>query len=166
MPIRELAHSAEVVSRSSEKRNAIPDLSNRDDEIGDLSIALKNMTHELYARVEDVADFAADVAHEIKNPLTSLRSASDTLKLAKTKDQRDKLIDIIQNDVIRMNRLITDISKASKVDADIARDQAQIMDMNDIANHLVSLYQQIHTKGHAKITLCLLYTSPSPRDRG
>jgi len=115
MPMRKLARAAELVTRSSRKRGAIPDLSKRRDEIGDLSSVMRDMTEGLYARIDDIANFAADVAHEIKNPLTSLRSASDTLRVAKTNEQREKLISIIQQDVSRMDRLITDISKASKV---------------------------------------------------
>jgi len=76
---------------------------------------MRDMTEGLYARIDDIANFAADVAHEIKNPLTSLRSASDTLRVAKTNEQREKLISIIQQDVSRMDRLITDISKASEI---------------------------------------------------
>ena len=86
-PIRQLALAAENVSRSSEKRNEIPDLSDRKDEIGDLSLVMGEMTRGLYDRVDDIANFAADVAHEIKNPLTSIRSASDTLRAAKTDEQ-------------------------------------------------------------------------------
>ena len=107
LPMRKLARAAEIVTRSSKKRDAIPDLSKRRDEIGDLSAVMRDMTQGLYSRIDDIANFAADVAHEIKNPLTSLRSASDTLRVAKTNKQREKLIDIIQQDVSRMDRLIT-----------------------------------------------------------
>ena len=82
------------------------------------------------------------MAHEIKNPLTSLRSASDTLRVAKTNEQREKLIDIIQQDVSRMDRLITDISKASKVDANLARETAQTLDIGEILNNITEFYEQ------------------------
>ena len=141
-PMRRLARAAEIVTRSSEKRDIIPDLSHRGDEIGDLSVVMREMTQGLYSRIDDIADFAADVAHEIKNPLTSLRSASDTLRVAKTAKQRAKLIDIIQQDVGRMDRLITDISKASKVDANLARDMAQTLDVADILHNITEFYQQ------------------------
>lgn len=140
MPIRQLALAAETVTRSSGKRNEIPDLSDRKDEIGDLSVVLGAMTQGLYDRVDGIANFAADVAHEIKNPLTSLRSASDTLRAAKTEEQRGKLIDIIQNDVQRMNRLISDISRASRVDAALAKEEVQTLDLNVMLRGLSELY--------------------------
>lgn len=142
LPMRKLARAAELVTRSSRKRGAIPDLSNRRDEIGDLSSVMRDMTQGLYARIDDIANFAADVAHEIKNPLTSLRSASDTLRVAKTDEQREKLISIIQQDVSRMDRLITDISKASKVDANLARDTAQTLDVVEIIENITDFYAQ------------------------
>jgi len=146
LPMRRLARAAEIVTRSAQKRDAIPDLSHRRDEIGDLSLVLRNMTEGLYSRIDDIANFAADVAHEIKNPLTSLRSASDTLRVAKTEEQREKLIDIIQQDVSRMDRLITDISKASKVDANLARETAKTLDVGEIAENIVEFYQQTRSK--------------------
>jgi len=142
LPMRKLARAAELVTRSSRKRGAIPDLSKRRDEIGDLSSVMRDMTQGLYARIDDIANFAADVAHEIKNPLTSLRSASDTLRVAKTDEQREKLISIIQQDVSRMDRLITDISKASKVDANLARDTAQTLDVTEIVENITDFYAQ------------------------
>jgi two-component system sensor histidine kinase ChvG len=142
LPMRRLARAAEIVTRSAKKRDAIPDLSARRDEIGDLSLVLRDMTQGLYSRIDDIANFAADVAHEIKNPLTSLRSASDTLRVAKTEEQREKLINIIQQDVSRMDRLITDISKASKVDANLARETAKTLDVAEISENMVDFYQQ------------------------
>ena len=141
-PMRKLARAAEVVTQSSDKRDSIPDLSKRRDEIGDLSSVMRDMTQGLYSRIDDIANFAADVAHEIKNPLTSLRSASDTLRVAKTDAQREKLINIIQQDVSRMDRLITDISKASKVDANLARDTAQTLDVSEILDNITEFYEQ------------------------
>ncbi len=151
LPMRRLARAAETVTRSAKKRDAIPDLSYRRDEIGDLSLVLRDMTDGLYSRIDDIADFAADVAHEIKNPLTSLRSASDTLRVAKTEEQREKLIDIIQQDVSRMNRLITDISKASKVDANLARESAKTLDVGEIVENIVEFYEQTRAKDGASV---------------
>ena len=142
LPIRKLARAAEQVRRSSEKKDVIPDLSKRGDEIGDLSLVLRDMTSGLYDRVNDIANFAADVAHEIKNPLTSLRSASDTLRIAKTKEQRGKLINIIQNDVERMDRLITDISKASRMDAALAKESLEPLDIEQFLSDIVDFYTQ------------------------
>ena len=145
LPMRKLARAAEIVARSAKKRDAIPDLSRRRDEIGDLSLVLRDMTQGLYSRIDDIANFAADVAHEVKNPLTSLRSASETLRVAKNQEQREKLIDIIQQDVSRMDRLITDISKASKVDANLARETAMTLDVAEISENIVEFYQQTKT---------------------
>ncbi|MGB6229232.1 MAG: stimulus-sensing domain-containing protein [Litorimonas sp.] len=142
VPMRRLARAAEQVSRNPQTYDRIPDLSRRRDEIGDLSVVMRAMTSGLYNRVDDIANFAADVAHEIKNPLTSLRSAADTLRVARTDEQRDKLIDIISQDVTRMNRLITDISNASKVDANLARDTAQTLDVAEIVHNIAEFYRQ------------------------
>lgn len=146
LPMRRLARAAEEVTRSSQNRDAIPDLSCRQDEIGDLSVVLNEMTQGLYRRVDDIANFAGDVAHEIKNPLTSLRSASDTLRGARTKEQREKLLDIIQNDVARMDRLISDISKASQVDANLAKETAETVDVTMILKNLAQFYEQSQTR--------------------
>ena len=142
LPIRKLARAAEQVQRSSDKRDAIPDLSSRSDEIGDLSLILRDMTKGLYNRIDDIANFAADVAHEIKNPLTSLRSATDTLRIAKTDEQRGKLVDIIQQDVERMDRLITDISKASRMDAALAKEPSEPLDVDKFLSDMADFYTQ------------------------
>jgi len=154
--------SSEIVTRSSRKRDAIPDLSKRRDEIGDLSSVMRDMTQGLYSRIDDIANFAADVAHEIKNPLTSLRSASDTLRVAKTKEQREKLIDIIQQDVSRMDRLITDISKASKVDANLAKDTAQILDIAEVVNNITEFYVQTRSGEGAVVRNITQFESEDP----
>lgn len=142
LPIRRLARAAEQVRRSSDKRDVIPDLSSRSDEIGDLSLVLRDMTAGLYNRIDDIANFAADVAHEIKNPLTSLRSATDTLRIAKTDEQRGKLVDIIQQDVERMDRLITDISKASRMDAALAKEPSEPLDVEKFLTDMADFYTQ------------------------
>jgi len=139
-PVRRLARAAEAVAKSSDKRDIIPDLSRRRDDIGDLSVRMREMSRGLYDRIDDVANFAADVAHEIKNPLTSLRSATDTLNVARTDEQRGKLIDIIQQDVGRINRLITDISAASRIDAELARERVATVDVVKMLGHMVDIY--------------------------
>ncbi len=150
-PLRQLSRAAEIVGKSSTKRGDIPDFSSRGDEIGDLSVVIRNMTLGLYSRIDDIANFAADVAHEIKNPLTSLRSASDTLRHVKTDEQREKLIAIIQEDVGRMDRLISDISRASKVDANLARDTAQSINIYDILTNITEFYQQTRSGENASV---------------
>ena len=150
-PLRDLSRAAEVVARTNKKIDQIPDFSYRKDEIGDLSSILGEMTRGLYSRVDDIANFAADVAHEIKNPLTSLRSASDTLRHAKTEEQREKLIKIIQDDVGRMDRLISDISKASKVDANLAREKSVLVNLPDLLSNVAEFYEATQTKNQRPV---------------
>ena len=123
-PIRRLAEAAERVRRGVKSRQEIPDFHTRSDEIGHLSGALRDMTRALYNRIEGTERFAADVAHELKNPLTSLRSAVETLPRARSDESRGRLLEIIQHDVRRLDRLISDISDASRLDAELARAEA------------------------------------------
>jgi two-component system sensor histidine kinase ChvG len=128
-PVRRLAASAEGVRRRIKTRVEIPDFTARGDEIGHLSGALRDMTDALYNRMEAIERFAADVAHELKNPLTSLRSAVETLPLAKSDDSRARLLAVIQHDVRRLDRLISDISDASRLDAELQRQDVARVDM-------------------------------------
>jgi two-component system sensor histidine kinase ChvG len=137
-PVRRLAEAAERV-RSGKSRQEIPDFTSRSDEIGHLSGALRDMTRALYNRIEAIERFAADVAHELKNPLTSLRSAVETLPLAKSDDSRKRLTAIIQHDVRRLDRLISDISDASRLDAELARADAERVDVKKLVQTVVSV---------------------------
>ena len=128
-PVRRLAEAAERVRRGVKAREEIPDFTDRSDEIGHLSGALRDMTRALYNRIDAIESFAADVAHELKNPLTSLRSAVETLPLARSDESRGRLLAIIQHDVRRLDRLISDISDASRLDAELARADAEPVDM-------------------------------------
>jgi two-component system sensor histidine kinase ChvG len=138
LPLRKLAAAAERVRRGINKRVEIPDFSARGDEIGDLSGAVRDMTNALYNRIAAIEAFAADVSHELKNPLTSLRSAVETLAYAKTPEQRERLVDIVKHDVRRLDRLITDISDASRLDAELARGEAQAFDLSQLLESIVS----------------------------
>ncbi|HIJ37704.1 MAG TPA: HAMP domain-containing protein [Rhodospirillaceae bacterium] len=120
-PIRRLAAAADRVRRGRGRRHAIPDLTGRKDEIGELSGALTEMTDVLWRRMDAIEAFAADVAHELKNPLTSLRSAVETVSRVPSDEQRQKLLGIIEEDVERLDRLISDISSASRLDAELSR---------------------------------------------
>ena len=122
-PIRRLAAAAESVRRRPVREAAIPDLTGRGDEIGDLSGALREMTAALWQRVGAIERFAADVAHEIKNPLTSLKSAIETACRLNDREKERKLLALVLEDVMRLDRLISDISDASRLDADLARDE-------------------------------------------
>ncbi|MEW9806203.1 stimulus-sensing domain-containing protein [Mesorhizobium sp. ZMM04-5] len=143
-PLRRLAAAAVRVRRGVKNREEIPDFSDRQDEIGNLSVAVRDMTNALYARIEAIESFAADVSHELKNPLTSLRSAVETLPIAKTEVSRARLLEIIQHDVKRLDRLITDISDASRLDAEFAREDATKVDMKKFVGDLVAVTRDTH----------------------
>ncbi|MEL6476324.1 MAG: stimulus-sensing domain-containing protein [Pseudomonadota bacterium] len=143
-PIRRLAKAADNEGTNAARplnpeKVEIPDLTHRADEIGDLSGALIRMTEALYKRIEAIESFAADVAHEIKNPLTSLRSAVETMEYAKTPEQRQKLLDVIQQDVSRMDRLVTDISNASRLDAELVRERMEQFDLGELVEMLAGI---------------------------
>ncbi|WP_434724777.1 stimulus-sensing domain-containing protein [Mesorhizobium sp. RIZ17] len=141
-PLRRLSAAAVRVRRGVKSREEIPDFSDRQDEIGNLSIAVRDMTNALYARIEAIESFAADVSHELKNPLTSLRSAVETLPLAKNDASRARLMEIIQHDVRRLDRLITDISDASRLDAELAREDAGTVDLKKFITDLVAVSRE------------------------
>lgn len=138
-PMRRLSSAAEQVQASMSARTQIPDYTDRRDEIGHLSGSLRAMTASLFDRIHAIESFAADVAHELKNPLTSLRSAVETLPLVKTQDDRSRLEAIIQHDVQRLDRLISDISNASRLDAELARDATETFDLQDIVLAMLSM---------------------------
>jgi two-component system sensor histidine kinase ChvG len=138
-PVRKLAEAAERVRRGIRSRQQIPDFTTRSDEIGHLSGALRDMTQALYDRIDAIESFAADVAHELKNPLTSLRSAVETLPRVAPGPSRDRLLAIMQHDVRRLDRLISDISDASRLDAELARDDAGSVDMAALLRAVVAM---------------------------
>ncbi|RBP18270.1 two-component system sensor histidine kinase ChvG [Roseiarcus fermentans] len=140
-PVRRLATAAERVRRGIRSRQQIPDFTSRTDEIGHLSGALREMTRALYSRLDAIESFAADVAHELKNPLTSLRSALETLPRVQTGQSRDRLIAVMQHDVRRLDRLISDISDASRLDAELARGEAAPVDLAALLRTVVSMAQ-------------------------
>ncbi|MEL6119338.1 MAG: sensor histidine kinase [Pseudomonadota bacterium] len=159
-PLAELASAAEVGgarnrknSTSSGGRIRIPDLTARPDEIGRLSGALRGMVGALYHRIEGNEQFAADVAHEIKNPLASLRSAVGTMRLAKRDDQRMKLLDVIEHDVRRLDRLVSDISNASRLDSELVKEEQESFDLLVMLSNLSQyLSEEADKKGVEFIT--------------
>lgn len=152
-PIRKLADAAQRVRRGVKSREQIPDFSSRHDEIGHLSGTLRDMTKALYSRIEAIESFAADVAHELKNPLTSLRSAVETLPRAKSEESRARLLSVIQHDVRRLDRLISDISDASRLDAELARSDAAPVDMAQALEAVVTIQNETRREGQARIEL-------------
>jgi two-component system sensor histidine kinase ChvG len=133
-PLSDLAAAAELgrerhARKMSPGRVRIPDLAGRPDEIGRLSVAMRGMVAALYDRIEANEQFAADVAHEIKNPLASLRSAVGTMRVARRDDQREKLLEVIEHDVRRLDRLVSDISNASRLDSELVKEEAERFDL-------------------------------------
>lgn len=140
-PLADLAEAAELgrdrnARRMNPGRIRIPDLSARPDEIGRLSRALRGMVSALYTRIDGNEQFAADVAHEIKNPLASLQSAVGTLRMVKRDDQREKLMEVIEHDVRRLDRLVSDISNASRLDAELVKEDEQPFDLLTMLGNL------------------------------
>jgi two-component system sensor histidine kinase ChvG len=152
-PVRRLADSAERVRRRVRGRVEIPDFSSRRDEIGQLSGNLREMTDALYTRIEANESFAADVAHELKNPLTSLRSAVETLPLAKSEVSRARLLAVIKHDVRRLDRLISDISDASRLDAELQRQEAVPVDLYRLMPAVVTVANEIKRDDGVVVTL-------------
>jgi two-component system, OmpR family, sensor histidine kinase ChvG len=146
-PLSDLAAAAELgrtknARTMSPGRVRIPDLTARPDEIGRLSGALRGMVSALYDRIDANEQFAADVAHEIKNPLASLRSATGTLRKATRDDQRERLLDVIQHDVRRLDRLVSDISNASRLDSELVREEEAAFDLLHMLNNLVTFHRE------------------------
>ncbi|HEY0235137.1 MAG TPA: sensor histidine kinase [Afipia sp.] len=150
-PVRRLADSAERVRRRIKTRVEIPDFTSRGDEIGHLSQALRDMTGALYNRIDDIERFAADVAHELKNPLTSMRSAVETLPLARTDESRGRLLSVIEHDVRRLDRLISDISDASRLDAELQRQDAEPVNIRLLLETLTSVANEIRHGNDIKV---------------
>ena len=140
-PIVRLARAADEVRLARENRPEIPDLGKRGDEIGDLNDALRSMTDALWQRLNAIESFAADVAHELKNPLTSLRSAIEVAARPNLDaERREKLMAIVLDDINRLNRLISDISDASRLDAELMRGEVKPVDLKSLLDDMVNHY--------------------------
>ncbi|MFP4464542.1 MAG: sensor histidine kinase [Alphaproteobacteria bacterium] len=140
-PLRSLASAAENVRKGKMNYTDIPDMSDRNDEIGELSLALRDMMYALWERMDSIESFAADVAHEIKNPLTSLKSAVETALIVKSKKDLNKLLDVIKDDIDRLDRLITDIAHASRLDSELSREPFRMLDFKDLMRSLLNVYK-------------------------
>ena len=157
-PLSDLAAAAELgrdrdARKMAPGRVRIPDLAARPDEIGRLSVAMRGMVAALYDRIDANEQFAADVAHEIKNPLASLRSAVGTMRVAKRDDQKEKLLEVIEHDVRRLDRLVSDISNASRLDSELVKEEEEefnlVKTLSNLSDHLG---QQANQKGVEFIT--------------
>ncbi len=159
-PIRRLADAADLVRQGRGHADAIPDFTDHGDEVGDLSAALIEMTQTLDRRMQATERFAADVAHEIKNPLTSLRTAIEVATRVTEPGQRARLLSLALDDVLRLDRLITDIANASRLDAEMSRDDAGPVDIGALLATLVEVHRsactapaiELHCEGDLTVT--------------
>jgi two-component system sensor histidine kinase ChvG len=152
VPVLRLARAADRVRLSRARAIALPDLAERDDELGDLTRSLEAMTATLADRMLAIERFAADVSHELRNPMTSIRSAVETLDLVKTDAQRARLIAILNHDVGRLDRLITDISNASRLDAELSRNAPAPMDLARLLSDISDFYTATSKPGDPRVT--------------
>jgi two-component system sensor histidine kinase ChvG len=152
-PVRKLAAAADRVRFGQGGRGELPIFPERTDEIGDLADSLKSMTASLYARIDAIESFAADVAHELKNPLTSLASAMDMIRRAPDAEAREKLLAIARGDIKRIDRLITDISDASRLDAELSREAHEPVDLSRLLATIIEVYRMTETTHDIKFVL-------------
>jgi two-component system sensor histidine kinase ChvG len=152
VPIRRLAAAAERVRRGRTGREQIPTFGDRADEIGELADSLSAMTRALYDRIDFIERFAADVAHELKNPLTSLKSAIEMLERTPAGEARDSLASVVRNDIKRIDRLISEISDASRLDAELSRARAESVDVGRLLETLVTIYNAMELPRNVQVT--------------
>ncbi|HEY5072657.1 MAG TPA: stimulus-sensing domain-containing protein [Caulobacteraceae bacterium] len=150
-PVLRLARAADRVRLSRARAIDLPDLAKRSDELGDLTRALEDMTHALSDRMEAIERFAADVAHELRNPMTSMRSAVETLDIVKDPSTRERLLRIVAQDVGRLDRLITDISNASRLDAELARESPRPFDLAKLLADICAFYESTIRQGEVHV---------------
>jgi len=154
-PMRRLSAAAEQVSRDIGARAQLPEFSGRSDEVGQMSEAFQAMTGALYRRIEASEKFAADVAHEFKNPLTAARSTAESLGFAKTEEERGQLVHQIQNELKRLNRLISDVSNASRLDAELARKETRTIDAATMLRNVIGIFRDILGDDSRRIVLAI-----------
>lgn len=152
-PVRQLSKHANEVTRDIQAARDLPRFDERDDEVGQLARSFALMTKALYRRIEASEKFAADVAHELKNPLTAARSTAESLVYAKTDKQRDELVEQIQVELKRLNRLISDVSNASRLDAELALQRFDPVDLVAVATSLVETFRDMHSEEMKQVTL-------------
>ncbi len=151
-PIQRLSTAADSVRMNQTRAISLPDLEERKDEIGGLARSLESMTDTLWRRMEEIDRFAADVSHEIKNPLTSIRSALETLGIVHDDTAKDRLMNVLNQDVRRLDRLITDISNASRLDAELSRDVPKSIDVGALMEDIVGVYTNGLAPGGVGVT--------------
>jgi two-component system sensor histidine kinase ChvG len=152
-PVRRLAAAADRVRFGHGRRNEIPNFPERTDEIGDLADSLRSMTKGLYDRIDAIESFAADVAHELKNPLTSLSSAIEMMSRARDEKERSSLFAIARGDIKRIDRLITDISDASRLDAELSREAPEPVELSLLLSTIIEIYRMTEKKQDVTLAL-------------
>lgn len=152
-PLRKLAISSDRVATGAAQRLDLGSLHNRKDEIGDLSRAMEEMTTSLHDRIQENERFAADVAHELKNPLTSIRAAVETQQSLHDPAMKEKMANVIARDVVRLDRLITDISNLSRLEAEIVREKLVRVDFGRLVDDIVSIYRDTQREADARVVL-------------
>ena len=142
-PMQQLAVAAEHVSRNINARHEIPELTGRRDEVGEMASAYRKMTAALYRRIEASDRFAQDVAHELKNPVAAARSTAESMGYAKTDQKRDELVRQLQGELKRLNRLISDVSNASRLDAELALQETEPVDVVTLTKNISDVFRDI-----------------------
>ena len=140
-PMRRLSEVADNVSRNINARHELPELAQRADEVGQMATAFREMTASLYRRIEASERFAQDVAHELKNPLTAARSTAEALAYARSPEQQQELVRQIQEELKRLNKLITDVSSASRLDAELALQETEPVDIREVLRTVVEIFR-------------------------
>ena len=143
-PIKNLVSYTKIIKEKSKKKINIEELKNRNDELGVLSTSLDDMTHELQKRISHAENFSTDLVHEIRNPLTSLKSASEILNETEDSAQRSKLINILNHDVQRIERLITDYSQMLKDEVALSKEKMKKINLKSIAKSVVDDFNNIY----------------------
>jgi two-component system, OmpR family, sensor histidine kinase ChvG len=161
-PMRRLSEAAESVSRSIHTAAMLPDLGGRTDEIGQMTTAFRAMTSSLYQRIEASQRFAREVAHELKNPLTAARSTAESLAFAKTPEMREELVRQIQGELARLNRLITDVSNVSRLDAELAYGETELVDVREVLGGVIEIFQDRFSTDSRSLVLDIQATPGQP----
>jgi two-component system sensor histidine kinase ChvG len=161
-PMRRLSEAAENVSRNIRTRHDLPELARRGDEVGQLAAAFRKMTASLYQRIEASERFAEDVAHELKNPLTAARSTAEALAYAKTPETRQVLVREIQEELKRLNKLITDVSNAARMDAQLAIEEIEPVDVRIVLRGVVDVFKDMLAHDTKRVVLDIAEVPGNP----
>jgi two-component system, OmpR family, sensor histidine kinase ChvG len=163
-PMRRLSEAAENVSYNISARGQLPEVTHRADEVGQMTAAFQKMTSSLYRRIEASERFAQDVAHELKNPLTAARSTAESMAYAKTPEMQQELVRQIQEELARLNKLISDVANASMLDADLARQKMEPVDVRAVLTGIVEIFRDILSDDTRRVELRVVDTHETNAD--